>query len=141
MSGLAADVRLLTKPEVRGSEASKPHFPTPSATAGPCLRRLETQSLKSTAGSWPREGCCDALSFGGLSVIIGPFGGQNHTSLSIMQDSLNDDLPFRSLWIKSSSATAQDSATRIPQLFGRIPQLGFCNWDSETRIPQLGFRN
>ena len=43
--------------------------------------------------------------------------------------------------IKSSSATAQDSATRIPQLFGRIPQLGFRNWDSETRIPQLGFRN
>ena len=45
------------------------------------------------------------------------------------------------VWIKSSSATAQDSATRIPQLFGRIPQLGFRNWDSETRIPQLGFRN
>ena len=44
-------------------------------------------------------------------------------------------------WIKSSSATAQDSATRIPQLFGRIPQLGFRNWDSETRIPQLGFPN
>ena len=33
----------------------------------------------------------------------------------------------RLLWIKSSSATAQDSATRIPQLFGRIPQLGFRN--------------
>ena len=29
----------------------------------------------------------------------------------------------------------------ILQLFGRIPQLGFRNWDSETRIPQLGFRN
>ena len=54
----------------------------------------------------------------------------------------NLDSKFTQLkWIKSSSATAQDSATRILQLFGRIPQLGFRNWDSETRIPQLGFRN
>ena len=49
--------------------------------------------------------------------------------------------PFNCQRIKSSSATAQDSATRIPQVFGRIPQLGFRNWDSETRIPHLGFRN
>ena len=59
---------------------------------------------------------------------------------------LGEQLHIHPLRIQSSSATAQDSATRIPQLGFRNYFVGFrnwdsANWDSATRIPQLGFRN
>ena len=44
--------------------------------------------------------------------------------------------------IKSDSATSQDCATWLAQLFGRIAQLGLRNLDCATpRIAQLSLRN